>query len=432
MPVPAIRMYFRSTRTILATKPPVARVSPVPFRSPIAEDMTAPPQTHADAAAAFRLAGGAPKPVPGAPGFDLSAPAPNAGPSALRQGLELLVVTLGIYACYLNYGLLQEVIYAGPYADGERFTYSAFLVLVQVSMNATAAALVLAVQAFLARGKKRTFAEAARKAKPVPFLEYMVVALCYLSAMLFSFTALNHMSYPMQALGKSCKMVPVMVMGVFIRRKRYSLREVLCVFLVTAGVAAFSFKPKKAGGGDGPTTPLGAALLLASLTMDGVTGPLQERLVACHAPTTHQLMFWQNAASVVWLAVGLAVTGEGAAAVAFCSRHYATSPLVGNMLKFAVVSAAGQNFIFYCVRHFSALVTTTITTTRKMFTVLLSIVVFEHTMAPRQWAGMGLVWLAITWEAVSKMQTMKAKEARGAEKEAADGAVEGDEGKKEL
>lgn len=393
--------------------------------------MTA-PQTHADAAAAFRHRGGnVPTPVPGAPGLDLSSPGVPSGPSALRQGVELLLVTMGIYTCYLNYGLLQERIYATDYA-GERFKYSAFLVLVQVTVNALGALIVLSVQALLARGKKRTFAEAARRAKPVPFLEYMAVALCYLSAMLFSFTALNHMSYPMQALGKSCKMVPVMIMGVVIRRRRYSAREVMCVFLVTAGVAGFSFKPKKAGG-DAPTTPLGAALLLASLTMDGVTGPLQERLIARHAPSTHQLMFWQNTASVVWLAVGLVVSGEGLMAVRFCVRHL-DGPLVGNMLKFALVSAAGQNFIFYCVRHFSALVTTTITTTRKMFTVLLSIIVFEHRMVPRQWAGMGLVWIAITWEAVAKMRAMKAKEAKKAKEEMngnKDLKVD-DEGKKAL
>lgn len=351
-------------------------------------------QTHADAATAFRGAA--------------------AGPSAARQAVELLAVTAGIYACYLNYGLLQERIYAADY-DGERFTDSAFLVLVQTAANAAVAAAVLALQKFAARGKKKSFAEAARAGKATPYFEYAGVALCYLSAMLFSFTALNHMSYPMQALGKSCKMVPVMVMGVVIRRRRYSAREYICVLLVTMGVAAFSIKPSKAGAA--PTSPVGAALLAASLFMDGVTGPLQERLVARHAPSTHQLMMWQNVASVVWLTVGLTATGRMFPSARFVVRH-AGQGLMRDILAFASVSAVGQNFIFYTVRNFSALATTTITTTRKMFTVLLSIVVYKHKMVPRQWAGMALVFIAIAWEAAAKVNAKRQRIEAGNAKKA--------------
>lgn len=352
-------------------------------------------QTHTAAAAAFR------------------GPSPAAsGPSARRQAIEFVIVTLGIYGCYLNYGLLQERIYARDYA-GESFSYSAFLVAVQTATNAAVAGLFLAVQG-AAKAKPASFAEAARRAKATPYAEYAMVALSYLSAMLFSFTALNHMSYPMQALGKSCKMIPVMLMGIVIRRKRYSAREFFCVLLITAGVAAFSFKPGKAG--SAPTSALGAALLFASLFMDGVTGPLQERLVARHAPSTHQLMFWQNVASVCWLVLGLTLTGEGPRALAFVARH-GPEGLLFDMAMFSLVSAVGQNFIFYSVRNFSALATTTITTTRKMFTVLLSIFIYNHAMVPRQWAGMALVFLAIGWEAVAKVNAKRNKEQEAAAKE---------------
>lgn len=353
-------------------------------------------KTHAEAAAAFQ-----------------SPAAAAAAPSASRQALEFAVVTLGIYGCYLNYGLLQERIYARDYS-GEKFSSSAFLVAVQTATNAIVASLFVLAGSF---AKPKSFAEAARRAKPTPYAEYALVALSYLSAMLFSFTALNHMSYPMQALGKSCKMIPVMLMGMVIRRTRYSAREFFCVFLITAGVAAFSFKPSKAS--SAPTSLLGVALLFASLFMDGVTGPLQERLVARHAPTTHQLMFWQNVASVCWLVVGLAITGEGSRALAFVARH-GSEGLLFDMGMFSLVSAVGQNFIFYTVRNFSALATTTITTTRKMFTVLLSIFIYKHPMAPRQWAGMALVFFAIGWEAVAKVRAKRSKEREATAKVKAD------------
>lgn len=333
----------------------------------------------------------------------------------IGQELQLLICTLGIYLCYLRYGLLQERIYSTSYgAEAERFTYSSFLVAVQTATNAAVALLVLALGIVTGGSKKDVkksddkLAECETNEKQkfgvicgIPIAEYAVVSLSYLSAMLFSFTALNHMSYPMQALGKSCKMIPVMLMGIVIRKRRYSAREFVCVFLITVGVAMFSWKSKKSAV---PTSPLGFALLFASLFMDGVTGPLQERLVARHKPSTHELMFWQNICSVAWLSVGLFVSGEGMRAISFVMRH----PMVmTDVMLFSLVSAIGQNFIFYTVRNFNALIVTTITTTRKMFTVLLSIFVFNHAMVPRQWIGLILVFAAIAWEAVAKQQARK-------------------------
>jgi solute carrier family 35 (UDP-galactose transporter), member B1 len=336
-------------------------------------------------------------------------------PSPRRQAVELVVCTAGIYGCYLKYGLLQERIYAFPYANGEQFQYSAFLVAVQTAANALVALLVILASSLFGHAAA-TDPKPSSPTKAVwpPLGEYAIVALSYLAAMLFSFSALNHMSYPVQALGKSSKMIPVMLMGVVIRRRRYAFREYFCVFLVTAGVALFSFKPAKPGATD-QTSPLGVALLLGSLLMDGITGPLQERLVARHSPSTHQLMFYQNLCACAWLVAYLLVSGEGVAAAAFVARHDSTAGLSAKMALFAGVSAIGQNFIFYTVRHFSALATTTITTTRKMFTVLLSIFVFGHAIAPRQWAGMALVFAAIAWEAVAKVRAKSTSRKSGVE-----------------
>eukprot|EP00171_Calliarthron_tuberculosum_P018073 IDg18073t1 len=307
--------------------------------------------------------------------------------TVLPESAQLALCAAGIYACYLNYGLLQEKIYSVAYGVAEeRFRYSTFLLCVQTATNAMGARVALAVMR-------------APAGRPTPraMREYAVVALSYLSAMWFSFTALRHMSYPMQALGKSCKMVPVMLLGILIRGRRYAARDFACVGLITAGVALFSYKPRAAAAA--PTSSLGIGLLLLSLFCDGITGPLQERLVVRHQPSTHQLMLWQNACACAWLLVALVVSGEGAEAVRFVARYPA---VLANVMLFSTVSALGQNFIFYTVRHFSALAVTTITTTRKMFTVLLSIVIFKHQVVPRQWAGLVLVFTAIAWEAVAK------------------------------
>lgn len=336
----------------------------------------------------------------------------------VRKELQLVICALGIYSCYLRYGLLQERIYSTSYGNDEKFSFSLFLVAVQTATNAAVALVVLQLGLFADDAKegqdkgkdgaiesvvpKQPVAKSFGVVNGIPLFDYAIVALAYLLAMVFSFTALNHMSYLMQALGKSCKMIPVMFMGIFIRKRSYSPREFACVFLISIGVALFSWKSKKS---TIPSSPLGFALLFASLLMDGVTGPLQERLIARYAPSTHQLMFWQNVASVVWLAIALVFTGEGTSAMSFVVRH---PGVMSDIMLFSAVSAIGQNFIFYTVRNFNALIVTTITTTRKMFTIILSIIVYKHSVAPRQWIGLLLVFISIIWEAIAK-QKAKAK-----------------------
>lgn len=41
---------------------------------------------------------------------------------------------------------------------------------------------------------------------------------------------------------KSCKMVPVMIMGTLLHRKRYSPMEYVCMLLIGVGVGMFGLK----------------------------------------------------------------------------------------------------------------------------------------------------------------------------------------------
>ena len=81
--------------------------------------------------------------------------------------------------------------------------------------------------------------------------------------------------------------------------------------------------------------------------------------------------------------------GEALHAVQFISKHPDVLP---NILVFCISSAVGQLFIFLTIVNFGPLVCSIITTTRKFFTILASIVIFSNTLLPRQWAGMLLVF----------------------------------------
>lgn len=82
----------------------------------------------------------------------------------------------------------------------------------------------------------------------------------------------------------------------------------------------------------------------------------------------------------------------------------------------------------------SGLACTTITTTRKFFTILASVVYYKHGLVPRQWAAVGLVFAAIVWEGVAKHQKKRDAAAAIAAKAAAAGnqAIASAEAKKTL
>ena len=71
---------------------------------------------------------------------------------------------------------------------------------------------------------------------------YAICSLTYLVAMVTSNKALAWVNYPTQVIGKSCKPIPVMVLGVLVGRKKYPLLKYLFILMIVAGVAMFMYK----------------------------------------------------------------------------------------------------------------------------------------------------------------------------------------------
>ncbi len=173
-----------------------------------------------------------------------------------------------------------------------------------------------------------------------PSSYYAVCALTYLLAMVASNKALLWVNYPTQVIGKSCKPIPVMVLGVLLGRKRYPLLKYLFVFLIVAGVALFMYKDQKESGStDSLSIGIGELLLLASLTCDGLTGAVQERMKAEHKTKSGHMMCAMNKWSILYLGAALMATGEMWQFLAFVQRH---SGIIWQLCTLSVASALGQ------------------------------------------------------------------------------------------
>ena len=147
--------------------------------------------------------------------------------------------------------------------------------------------------------------------------------------------------------------------------------------MIVAGTAIVSLSKKKAS--SGTTATLGVAFIVASLCFDGVTGGLQKRVKSetkarGAAPKPYDYMFLTNIYMLATALVFALCRGEVQDGLKFALDNPA---LWGKVLRFGACSAVGQSFIFYTISTFDPLVCTTVTTTRKIFSVLLSMAVHK-------------------------------------------------------
>lgn len=167
--------------------------------------------------------------------------------------------------------------------------------------------------------------------------------------MVSSNMALRWVPYPTQVVGKSAKPIPVMLLGVLIGRKSYSLQRYFFVLLIVVGVVLFMMKDSKAS--QGPATDsvgIGEVLLFLSLAMDGLTGAIQERMRAASSPSAQHMMLSMNSWSTGILFVGLVLSGELFEFIYFAGKY---PYVLLQLASLAVTGALGQLFIFMMVNH---------------------------------------------------------------------------------
>jgi len=145
--------------------------------------------------------------------------------------------------------------------------------------------------------------------------------------------------------------------------------------------------------------------IICQLELDGVTAGFQKRLKTETAkvgvkPKPYDFMFWTNLFMCLTAVVIAGVLGELKSGCAFLLANPEITSKIG---RFAVCSAVGQSFIFFTIANFDPLVLSTVTTTRKIFSVLLSIFLKGHSLSLVGWSGIGMAVSGILSELQAKM-----------------------------
>ncbi|NXU81025.1 S35B1 protein, partial [Oreotrochilus melanogaster] len=275
----------------------------------------------------------------------------------------------------------------GEGAEQEKFKYALTLVFIQCVINAAFAKLLI------------HFFDSVKADRTRGWL-YASCSLSYLGAMVSSNSALQFVSYPTQVLGKSCKPIPgrcftFLFLGISVGSS--AVRAVSPLFCPLCQVGFYPCVGEvKIPPWEDPGRFISVFSQLLSLTLDGLTGVSQDHMRAHYQTGSNHMMLNVNLWSTLFLGAGILFTGELWEFLSFTERY---PSIIYNILLFGLTSALGQSFIFMTVVYFGPLTCSIITTTRKFFTILASVILFANPISTMQWLGTILVFLGLGLDA---------------------------------
>eukprot|EP00978_Attheya_sp_CCMP212_P022288 scaffold66313_cov50-Attheya_sp.AAC.2 len=251
---------------------------------------------------------------------------------------------------------------------------------------------------------------------------------------------LHYVSYPVVVLIKSSKLIPTMVVGFLVERKRYSRNEWMGAACITFGIIIFHLSQhwsthanddsnsndEENKVSSSSSSLFGLALLVGSLAMDGLLGSCQGLLkkersqyrrpdametmmylnlyaIVFLLPTALYTGHWKNGMDLIWLELKQQQQQQQQ------PENEDHSEFISSLLLINGTAAVGQIFVFFTIHLYSPLMCTTITTTRKFITVLLSVYRFGHVFSTTQWSCVALVFGGVYMEIISKVSSSPKK-----------------------
>lgn len=332
--------------------------------------------------------------------------------------LSFALNVCGIYACFMSCSLLHESIYRFRSSSGE--TLSPWLV------NAIEAG----VNVIIAAGG-RFFWEGTR---PVPAQGALAStgSLQVLSKYLTSAARVYGVPGPVSTLVKTARPLPVMLGQRLVAGVRYSWREYAQYLLIVAAslLVGSARSSLPAGGPADGALALGPLCLLLSCICDGYIGGRQKALKASvraerrarglqpEALGPLEMQLFTNLYMLATASVFAVALGGFWPSV----RLLIEVPiLLQNVLQYAACSAVGQIFVFSCMTRADPLVLAMVTSSRKLSSVVVTLLVFGYEVDLACFAGLVLAALGFASILSDEMKKQRRGAAEGTSGVAAGG-----------
>jgi len=299
---------------------------------------------------------------------------------------QFIISIIGTFACFIPYGLAQEILFTHKDVLGSNIEVTIFLVY-----SAAVVATAVSFSAWVSFGYQQSINWKGFKATTLPG----IASGLYLLA---SFEALKHLVYPTALLALACKLIPLANLETIRQHHPVGTRNYTTALLVGVGLLVLRSDEGLLTWGDGKDAKYGTALLLIAMAMKAMAGLKQDELkkkVKLNIPL--QALYTDIWALITITAVvglsGLKLDGGLA-----LSQSNATFQRAAVVMCFSL--GLGQLFQHYCVWHFNSMVASAIDSGRKLVSIVLSLSVFGYTITLSQFCGALLIFIGITVELV--------------------------------
>ena len=324
-------------------------------------------------------------------------------PEFYQQAGKFTFAFTGLLISYLTWGYMQELIMTSEFKptksspDG-KFPSAAFCVF----SNRFLAIIVAIICVKLKHGS--VFDN-----NIAPLKAFTPCALSNTLSSWSQYASLRYVSFPVQTVFKSSKIIPVMIMGKFLKGTIYTRSQYLEALFITIGVAIFSVFAQESKRENG-TEIQGLAYMLCYIIFDCFTSQWQDKIYVTYGRQNvdpFQMMLGVNCSAIVITTAGLLLSGDFPKVWEF----FLVNPdvLVYNIIT-AITSASGQLCIFYTIKEFGPIVFTIIMTVRQMISICISAYKFGHHIQAKALCGAIIVFGVLFYQIRRKFLAKQKKD----------------------
>jgi adenosine 3'-phospho 5'-phosphosulfate transporter B2 len=302
----------------------------------------------------------------------------------------LLKCAIGIHVLYCFYALAQEYLATHTF-QREVFRYPLFLVA-----STHTGATLFALCALTVQGVPKYTSSIRYTSLP---------AAANFIATTFQHWSLYNILFPTQTLMKCMKVVPVMVIGRFLKNRTYTWLDYIEGIIITAFVSYFvadfqlvhSLTVGKSG-----SVMLGIVLMFGYLVADSFTSPLEDWIYQRHKMDPGQMLLGMELISASFAWIGLLISGDLMPALQFI---YDNPSILGPLLELTVAAAAGAYTCTITVRLYGPAVFVLLMMSRQSLSLVISVLAFKHDVNIRSCLCLVVVSLVVLMSSLRRVVT---------------------------
>uniref|UniRef100_A0A0K0DVG3 Adenosine 3'-phospho 5'-phosphosulfate transporter 2 n=1 Tax=Strongyloides stercoralis TaxID=6248 RepID=A0A0K0DVG3_STRER len=295
--------------------------------------------------------------------------------------IQFIVLCGGVMFFYLIYAYVQEYMFK---VDGMQ-SFGWYITLIQFFFYS--------MFSWIERKLKK------EEGMKIPRKKYLEIAFYTVTTIGLSNAATGYLNYPTLVIFKCCKLIPVLIGGILIQKKRYGCLDISAAFLMSLGLIIFFLADTKVSPNFNPT---GYIMICGALVADAIIGNVQEREMKYYGSSNSEVVFYSYTFGFFYILLYEILTLEIYSAFIFLLDHPNQYILI---IIFSTVGYLGINIVLTLVRTSGALMAVTVTTLRKAVTIVISFIFFTKPFTVDYLYGGLIVLLAIYLNLYSKNKT---------------------------